>query len=598
MRLLANLLVAVALCGLPAAGQPPDKVKVGVFPVSSSLPYFIARDLGYFTELNIDPETITLMGGPPNVAALITGQIEVSVVLVTLEGLNANLKKPGVAMYVAMNGQNASHRMEQFVVRSGLADKVTSLKDFKGLKLMSAPGPANLNTAKGILAKVGLHDGDYTIDQLDMGQHINAMKAGTFDGGYTLEPNATVMNQLGYAKTVEAGVIAKYVLGDPEADPFAAGCAFSSDFINKRPDVAKRFAQAWAKALVLIKNDPQEARKHLLKNTLTPENVVDSIPMLGYVMVKDMSAKADRRPADIRRFRSRHRRRAGKGRRAKIPPSVLISVPQALAPAAAVAPPPLPSETTKRPHVTIRGLSKRFDSTVIYDNFDLDIPRGELISVFGPNGCGKSTLINMIAGLVPADAGQILFDGRRLAAIKFGYVFQNYREALFPWLRAFDNIAYPLKLMNVPRAERRARTEKLVAHLGIKLDLALYPYQMSGGQQQLVSILRALVVEPEILFLDEPFSALDYEMTLFMRAQLQRIFLETGTTTILVSHDLEEAVFLADRVLLLSRHPARVAAFMPVAAARPRTDATLSEPDFVRTKAECLDIFQREVRRA
>jgi NitT/TauT family transport system ATP-binding protein len=121
---------------------------------------------------------------------------------------------------------------------------------------------------------------------------------------------------------------------------------------------------------------------------------------------------------------------------------------------------------------------------------------------------------------------------------------------------------------------------------------------MSGGQQQLVSILRALVVEPEILFLDEPFSALDYEMTLFMREQLQQIFLETGTTTILVSHDLEEAVFLADRVLLLSRHPARVAAFLPVAATRPRTDATLSDPDFVHTKAACLAIFQREVRRA
>jgi NitT/TauT family transport system ATP-binding protein len=253
---------------------------------------------------------------------------------------------------------------------------------------------------------------------------------------------------------------------------------------------------------------------------------------------------------------------------------------------------------TKRPHVTIRGLSKRFDKAVIYDNFDLDIPRGELISVFGPNGCGKSTLINIIAGLIPPDAGQILFDGMRLDEIKFGYVFQNYREALFPWLRAFDNISYPLKMMNVPPAERRARTEKLVAHLGIKLDLNLYPYQMSGGQQQLVSIMRAVVVEPEILFLDEPFSALDYEMTLFMREQLQRIFLETGTTTVLVSHDLEEAVFLADRVLLLSRHPARVADFTPVAAARPRTDATLSDPEFVRTKAHCLEVFQREVRRA
>ena len=185
----------------------------------------------------------------------------------------------------------------------------------------------------------------------------------------------------------------------------------------------------------------------------------------------------------------------------------------------------------------------------------------------------------------------------RCDEIKFGYVFQNYREALFPWMRAFDNIDYPLKLMKVPKAERDARVEKLVAHLGVKIDLKLYPYQMSGGQQQLVSIMRALVVEPEILFLDEPFSALDYEMTLFMREQLQRIFMETGTTTVLVSHDLEEAVYLADRILLLSRHPARVADFARYDAPRPRTDATLSDADFVSTKAHCLEIFQREVRK-
>jgi NitT/TauT family transport system ATP-binding protein len=252
----------------------------------------------------------------------------------------------------------------------------------------------------------------------------------------------------------------------------------------------------------------------------------------------------------------------------------------------------------KRPHVTVRGLSKKFGKTTIYDNFDLDIPRGELISVFGPNGCGKSTLINMIAGLIPMDAGQILFDGMQLADIKFGYVFQNYREALFPWMRAFDNIAYPLKMMNVSPAERKARTERLVARLGVKIDLNLYPYQMSGGQQQLVSIMRALVVEPEILLLDEPFSALDYEMTLFMRDQLQKLFMESGTTMVLVSHDLEEAVYLADRVLLLSRHPARVADFPAVTAVRPRTDATLSDAEFVRTKAHCLEVFQREVRRA
>jgi NitT/TauT family transport system ATP-binding protein len=253
--------------------------------------------------------------------------------------------------------------------------------------------------------------------------------------------------------------------------------------------------------------------------------------------------------------------------------------------------------TRTAPHVTIRGLSKRFSDATIYDNFDFDIPRGKLMSVFGPNGCGKSTLINMIAGLFPVDSGEILFDGQPLNKIKFGYVFQNYREAMFPWLRAFDNIAYPLKVMGVPKAERIVRVEKIVANLNVKIDLNLYPYQMSGGQQQLVSIMRALVVDPEILFLDEPFSALDYEMTLFMREQLQRVFVETQTTTVLVSHDLEEAVYLSDRILLLSRHPARAVEFMHYDAPRPRTDRTMSEADFISTKAHCLEIFQHEVRK-
>jgi NitT/TauT family transport system ATP-binding protein len=249
-------------------------------------------------------------------------------------------------------------------------------------------------------------------------------------------------------------------------------------------------------------------------------------------------------------------------------------------------------------HITVRGLSKTFGSAAVYERFDVDIARGEFVSIFGPNGCGKSTLINLIAGLIVPDGGEILFGGRTLAATKIGYVFQNYREALFPWLTAWNNIEYPLKLMKLPARERRARVERLVARLGIKIDLARYPYELSGGQQQLVSILRALVVEPEVLFLDEPFSALDYEMTLFMREQLQRLFLETRTTTVLVSHDLEEAVYLADRVLLLTRRPARIADDVAMRLARPRSDATLSDADFVRLKGQCLEVFQREVRKA
>jgi len=290
-RWLAGAAVAVALAGVPAASQAADKVKVGVFPISSSLPYFVAIELGYFKEADLEPETIKLMGGPANVAALMTNQIDVSVVLVTLEGLNANVKKPGVAMYIALNSQNPVYKMEQFVVREGLKDKVKKLADFKGLKLMSAPGPANLNTAKGVLAKAGLKEGDYTIDQLDMGQHVNAIKAGTFDGGYTLEPSASIIAKIGAGETVEAGVVATYILGDPKADAFAAGCAFTSDFIEKRPDVAKRFAAVWAKAIDYIKKNPNESRKYLAKNTMTPDDLVDTIPHLGYTMIKDFTPK-------------------------------------------------------------------------------------------------------------------------------------------------------------------------------------------------------------------------------------------------------------------------------------------------------------------
>src|SRR5437868_5929894 len=248
------------------------------------------------------------------------------------------------------------------------------------------------------------------------------------------------------------------------------------------------------------------------------------------------------------------------------------------------------------PAVTVRGLTKRFPDAVVYDRFDLDIPRGKLVSIFGPNGCGKSTLINMITGLIPIDAGEILFDGKPLRDTKFGYVFQNYREALFPWLRAIDNIRYPLRLIGLGKRAIDERIEKLLALFALRIDLHRYPYELSGGQQQTVSIMRALVVEPEVLFLDEPFSALDYEMTLFMRDQMQKIFMETRTTTVLVSHDLEEAVYLADHILLLTRKPTRVADYVPFTLPRPRDPETLSSAEFVRTKSHCLEVFRREVR--
>ena len=254
------------------------------------------------------------------------------------------------------------------------------------------------------------------------------------------------------------------------------------------------------------------------------------------------------------------------------------------------------SKSPRRRHLLIKGLRKSFGDKVVYDGFDLELELGTFTSVFGPNGCGKSTLINMISGLMPRDGGEVLYDGMTIEETKISYVFQNYREALFPWRKAIDNIRYPLDRHGYSKKKREERIEQLIEDFGIRIDLNAYPYTLSGGQQQAISIIRALALEPDVLFLDEPFSALDYEMTLLMREKLQAVFQKTNTTMVLVSHDLEEAVQMADKVLLLSRRPTRVAALVDNDLPRPRNASTLTEPAFVELRSKCLDIFQQEAK--
>jgi NitT/TauT family transport system ATP-binding protein len=244
-------------------------------------------------------------------------------------------------------------------------------------------------------------------------------------------------------------------------------------------------------------------------------------------------------------------------------------------------PPPIPPREAA---ISIRNLKKAFGGQPVYSGFDLDVRRGDILAVFGPNGCGKSTLINMAAGLLPKDGGEILYDGREVDEVRVGYVFQNYREALFPW-----------RLAGLRRTEIERRLERLCAEFRVRFDLSRYPYELSGGQQQLVSIMRALAVEPEVLFLDEPFSALDYETTLSLRSLLQRVLKEMRVTTILVSHDLEESVVLADRLLMLRRRPTSIADDVAVKLPWPREAETLSDPTFVAIKARCLQVFQQAV---
>lgn len=293
--LLKHTAVATSFCvSLMTTGfaSAADLVRVGSFPVSSSLPYYVAKDRGYFAEQGIETEEVRLMGGPALLSAMISGQIDAAANLVTLEGMNGNLLRSGVATYIAINGQNTEYPMEQFVAQEQLGiDSLEALDSVekRPLRVMSAPGPANMAVAREGLAAVGLEEGrDYILNELAMNLHVEAMVAGTFDLGMTLEPNATVMLGRGDLVSLETGIIANRVIEREDAQAWAAGAALTKAFIDANPDVAHRFSLAWSKALTDIANDPS-ARESLKGNTFTPDDIAASVPLPKFTMVKDLN---------------------------------------------------------------------------------------------------------------------------------------------------------------------------------------------------------------------------------------------------------------------------------------------------------------------
>jgi putative spermidine/putrescine transport system ATP-binding protein len=201
--------------------------------------------------------------------------------------------------------------------------------------------------------------------------------------------------------------------------------------------------------------------------------------------------------------------------------------------------------------VRMEGLSRHYGSVVALDGLDLTINPGELITLLGPSGCGKTTTLRLLAGLEDADTGRITVNGQditRKPANKrdMGMVFQAY--SLFPHLTVRDNVAFGLRLRRQPKTDRRRRAMEMLELVGLSEQADRYAHQISGGQQQRVALARALAIEPQVLLLDEPLSALDAKVRAQLRDEIRRIQLEVGTTTLFVTHDQEEALAIADRV--------------------------------------------------
>ncbi len=228
------------------------------------------------------------------------------------------------------------------------------------------------------------------------------------------------------------------------------------------------------------------------------------------------------------------------------------------------------------PLVEVEGLSKRFESAAGYlpvlQELTFRVGAGEFVAVIGPSGCGKTTLLRILAGLLAPDGGRVAVAGQdpRVARRQkvVGFVFQT--PALLPWRTVLENVRLPLEVNRVERPVRKP--EALLELMGLGEFADYYPHQLSGGMAQRVALARALVFDPALLLMDEPFSALDELTRSAMRYELLRVWERTGKTVIFVTHSVPEAVILADRVLVLSRRPARLAGELVVGLPRPRTE--------------------------
>ncbi len=249
-------------------------------------------------------------------------------------------------------------------------------------------------------------------------------------------------------------------------------------------------------------------------------------------------------------------------------------------------------------HIDISNLSKVYESArgdvVALQNVNLQIRRGEFISLLGPSGCGKSTLLNILSGFQKPTSGVLLQNNREITGPDASrtVVFQDY--ALFGWMNLQQNVEFGLKAKGTSKAERAEIARDLLHKVRLNGFENKFPHEISGGMKQRCSIARALAPDPEILLMDEPFGALDAQTRVLLQEEIARLSSEAGKTVIFVTHSIDEAVFLADRVVVMSPRPGRVREEVSVTLARPRTPEVRKDPWFVSTVADLWETLKPE----
>jgi NitT/TauT family transport system ATP-binding protein len=258
-----------------------------------------------------------------------------------------------------------------------------------------------------------------------------------------------------------------------------------------------------------------------------------------------------------------------------------------------------PAASDRAPIVRIAGVDKRFDAgrdrtTTALTGIDLVIGRGEFVSLIGPSGCGKSTLLRLIGDLTAPSSGTVEVNGKPAHTARlgreYGMVFQA--PVLFEWRTVEDNVKLPLEVLGMDRAERDARATEMLGLVELSEFARHHPYQLSGGMQQRVAIARALALQPPILLMDEPFGALDEMTRERMNSEVLRIWQQTGTTVVFVTHSIPEAVFLSTRVVVMSARPGRITRIVDVPLGHPRNDETREDPRYFQVVTEVREALR------
>jgi|TARA_Y100000310_G_C20666487_1_gene807772 NitT/TauT family transport system ATP-binding protein len=545
----------------------PNEIRIGISEISFSLPLVIAKEQKLFQKEKLNVKFFTNYKEAQSMCKdVVSKKLDVAGMVALPIILEQETKNPGSLQFSNIAVEDKSHPFVFLITNKD--STIKSIAQLQGKKIGIFPTTAFQLWMEIILKKHKVNPASTNIIQLNPKDHLNALVSGKVDVIFTNDPTATKILESGEAKKVtNESVLDKHIFEEYHGFPIG-GLVLQRDFIRQHPEQAAKVVKVIDSAIRFLKSHPQKA-KTLCKKHYSQDfqKYIEKISELSYWKDSEIQKEQLQELTDIYYYNELFKR--------PLNSSLLLFQPN-----------------YRIKFVDVKKSRKRVQ---VLKNFNLELRKAEFVTIFGPNGCGKTTILNILAGLLNPDGGDVSINNEKVEKSKVGYVYQDYRKTLMPWKKIIDNIGFSLTNRKLSKATISKEVKDLCSLLDIKLPLDSYPNQLSGGQQQMTSILAALIEKPEVLLLDEPFSAIDFQTTISLQEKIMDIWQKLGITIIFISHDIDEAIFLANKVCLLSNKPTKVKNIFENKMPYPRTLEDKEQKEFIKLKAEIIDIFAKEV---